>query len=136
MFGLLENMLVGQKSTSPRILIVDDEPRWLDFFSHDDLDAMFDVEIATTLEAALEELGKENHFELIIVSSRCPDVLEMLQKQHPDKRVVVATGHPTTREAIKMYRLGALDYFAKDLRYEVVSEKINEALQKPAPALA
>jgi len=45
--------------------------------------------------------------------------------------VIVATGQPTTREAIDTYRLGALDYFPKDFRSEVISTKIREALQKP-----
>ena len=126
MLGLLGNML-GSQTAHPRILIIDDEPKWLDF-TQDDLGAMFDVEIAKTFEDALEKLGKKNHFELIIVSSRCPDVLKMLQEQHPDKHVVVATGQPTPREAIRMYRLGARDYFAKDFRRNILSQKILAAL--------
>lgn len=134
MLGFLENMLTGQETLPTRILVIDDEPRWLDF-AKDDLGTMFEVEVATNLGTALTKL-KKNRYKLIIVSSRCSDVLEALNKKYPGKRVVVATGQPTTREAIKMYRLGALDYFAKDLRREVVSEKINEALQKTAPVFA
>ena len=64
-------------------------------------------------------------------SSRRLDVLQAISKEYPQKKVVVVTAQPDTREAINMYRLGALDYFAKDFRREVVSEKIRGAIQKP-----
>ena len=117
-----------------RILVVDDEPRWLDF-ARDDLGAAFEVEVATDLETALAKL-KKNLYDLVIASSGRLNILEAITNQFPRKRLVVATGQPTTREAITMYRLGAMDYFAKDFRSEVVSEKIHEALQKPGKVVA
>ena len=112
-----------------RILIIDDEPRWV-AFAKKDLGPAFEVEIATDLKTALAKL-KENRYDLIITSSRRLDVLEAINRQYPDKRVVVATGQPTTSEAIATYRLGAMDYFAKDFRREVVSAMIHEAIEKP-----
>ena len=118
-----------------RILIIDDEPKWMQF-ARDNLGMAFEVEVAADLATALAKL-KENRYDLIIASSRRLDVLEAIRRAYPEKRMVVATGQPTTREAINMYRLGALDYFAKDFRREVVSQKIREAIQKPVktPAL-
>ncbi len=118
-----------KEPTKARILIIDDEPRWLDF-AKDDLGVIFEVEVAANLETALTKL-KKNHYALIIASSRQLDILETIRKGYPDKRIIVATGQPTTREAINMYRLGALDYFPKDFRGEVVSEKVREAIKKP-----
>jgi DNA-binding NtrC family response regulator len=117
-----------------RILVVDDEPRWLDF-ARDNLGTAFEVEVATDLETALAKL-KKNLYDLIIASSGRLNVLEAITNQFPRKRLVVATGQPTTREAITMYRLGAMDYFTKDFRSEVVSEKIHEAIQKPGRVAA
>jgi DNA-binding NtrC family response regulator len=117
-----------------RILIIDDEPRWLDF-ARDNLKAKFEVEVATNLKTALAKLQKDR-YDLIIASSRHLDALKAISAQYPDKRFVVATGQPTTRESITMYRLGALDYFAKDFRREVVFQKIYEAIQKPVKAPA
>jgi DNA-binding NtrC family response regulator len=117
-----------------RILIIDDEPRWIDFASRD-LGAAFKVEVATDLETARARL-KKNRYDLIIASSRRLDVLQAISQEYPKKKVVVATAQPDTREAITMYRLGALDYFAKDFRREVVSEKIREAIQKPVRSVA
>ncbi|MBI1881078.1 MAG: response regulator [Chloroflexi bacterium] len=112
-----------------RILIIDDEPKWMQF-ARDDLGTSFEVEVATDLETALTKL-KENRYQLIIASSRRLDVLEAIRAAYPEQRLVVATGQPTTREAINIYRLGALDYFAKDFRSEVLSQKIREAIKKP-----
>jgi DNA-binding NtrC family response regulator len=112
---------------SARILIIDDEPRWIDFASGD-LGLTFEVEVATNLKEALAKL-RENRYILIIASSRHLDVLEAIREQYPDKRFVVATGQPTSQEAITIYRLGAVDYFAKDFRPTVVSKKVHEVIQ-------
>ncbi|MBI1876766.1 MAG: response regulator [Chloroflexi bacterium] len=114
---------------TPHILAVDDEPGWLTF-AKEDLGKAFDVEIASDLETTLAILKKKS-FDLIIASSRHLDILKTISEKYPEERVVVATGQPTTREAIDTYRLGALDYFAKDFRPEVISAKIHEAIQKP-----
>jgi DNA-binding NtrC family response regulator len=113
-----------------RILIVDDEPRWLNF-AREDLEVTFEVDVATDLETSLAQLEKKQ-YDLIIASSRRVDVLEAISQLYPKKPVVVATGQPTTREAINIYRLGAMDYFAKDFRPEVVSGKAQEAIKKSA----
>jgi DNA-binding NtrC family response regulator len=118
----------GETMTA-RILIIDDEPRWIQFATGD-LAATFQVDVATGLEEAIEKL-KADRYDLLIASSRQLDVLTAISKDYPEKRVVVATGQPTTGEAITMYRFGILDYFAKDFRLEVVSEKILEAIKKP-----
>jgi DNA-binding NtrC family response regulator len=99
------------------------------------LEAKFEVEVATNLKTVLAKLQKDR-YDLIIASSRHLDVLEAISTQYPEKRVVVATGQPTTREAITIYRLGTLNYFAKDFRREVVLKKIYEAIQKPVKAPA
>ncbi|MFN8456326.1 MAG: response regulator [Anaerolineae bacterium] len=112
-----------------RILTVDDEPKWL-AFTQANLDAGFEVETASDLATTLAKL-KSSPYDLIIASSRQLDILKAISADYPDRRVVVATGQPTTQEAIKTYRLGALDYFPKDFRPEVISAKIREALQKP-----
>jgi DNA-binding NtrC family response regulator len=114
---------------SPSILTIDDEPKWLAFI-REQLGKMFNVEVASNLEATLSLLNKKT-FDLIIASSRRQDVLKAINENYPQERVIVATGQPTTKEAIETYRLGALDYFPKDFRAEVISAKVQEALQKP-----
>ncbi|NJN97780.1 MAG: response regulator [Anaerolineales bacterium] len=117
-----------------RILAVDDEPDWL-AFAKEDLGKSFEVEVALDLKTTMTML-KQKPYDLIIAGSRCLNVLKVIREKYPQKRVIVATGQPTTREAIDTYRLGALDYFTKDFRPEIISAKINEALQKPHKILA
>lgn len=113
---------------APRILAVDDEPKWLTFAT-ESLGKTFDVEVALDLKTTVMML-KQKSYDLIIASSRCLGILKIIHKKYPKERVIVVTGQLTTHEAIDIYRLGALDYFAKDFRLEVVTVKINEALQK------
>jgi DNA-binding NtrC family response regulator len=113
-----------------RILIIDSDPSWIEF-AKSKLGKLFDVEVATDLETAMAKL-EENRYDLVITSSGRMNVLEIIRKEHPKKRVVVATQQSSVPEAIHTYRLGALDYFEKDLRQEVVSQKIQEAIRKPA----
>jgi DNA-binding NtrC family response regulator len=99
-------------------------------FTRDHLNWGFELEIATDLKTTLTML-ESNPYDLIIASSRQQNIVKAIKEKYPEKRVVVATGQPTTREAIDTYRLGALDYFAKDFRPEVICAKIQEAIQKP-----
>ncbi len=118
-----------EKPMAARILIIDNEPRWVNFVEAN-FGTEFEVEVATDLKTTLAKL-KKNRYELIIVSSCRLDVLEIVRKEYPQKRLAVATGQESIREAIKSYRLGAFDYFTKDFRPNVVSKKIFEAIQKP-----
>ena len=93
-----------------RILIVDDEPRWLDFAQHDL--GKFKIIVATSAEKALKEL-EADQFDLVIASSRYLNVLEVIAQKYSGKRVVVTTVQPTTQEALQAYRLGAVRYFPK-----------------------
>ena len=93
-----------------RILIIDNEPRWLDF-AKNDLDK-FEIVVASDSPAALSEL-KDDQFDLVIASSNNLDVLKEIAEKFSDKRVVVTTVRPNTREALDAYRLGAMRYFPK-----------------------
>jgi DNA-binding NtrC family response regulator len=111
------------------LLIIDDDPGWIEF-AEVDLGETFEVSVATDLENALTRL-RQNRYDLIIVSSRRLDVVERIHTQFPQERIVVATGQETVGEAINAYRLGVFDYFAKDFRSKIISQKLNEAIHKP-----
>ena len=117
-----------------RILVIDDEPKWIEFTTHK-LSRTFEMDVARDVDTALDKLNN-NTYDLLIASARYHDCLKRLHKEHSETRLVVVTGQPTTQEAIEMYRLGAFDYFAKDFRRKVVSEKIQEALAKPVLAVS
>ncbi len=103
--------------TRPTILIVDDDQSWIDNIIGR-LAKDYDVDTAHDLKKMTELLDADGYV-LIIASSIHTDILEIIHKQYPNKRLVVATNKPTTQEAIKMYDYGALDYFPKHLDEDV-----------------
>lgn len=110
-----------------RILLVDDEPCWINF-AHDDLSKRrFEIVVAPNTEQALEELRKDR-FDLIIASSRRLDVLQVIAEKYADKKVVVTTMYPTTEEALSAYRLGALRYFAKSFGQRDLFDQVQEVI--------
>lgn len=112
-----------------RILIVDDEPRWIEFAKNDL--SRFEIVVAPDAQTALDELEK-GEFDLIIASSRRLDVLELIARKYSSKRVIVTTVQPTTREALAAYRLGALRYFAKSFGRNDLFKHVQEVI----PAVA
>jgi DNA-binding NarL/FixJ family response regulator len=108
-----------------RILIIDDEPRWIEFAKNDL--GNFEIVIAPNSDAALAEL-EDDQFDLVIASSRRLDVLETIADKYSDKQVVVTTVRPTTQEALTAYRLGARRYFAKSFGPQDLFERVKEVL--------
>jgi DNA-binding NtrC family response regulator len=112
-----------------RILIIDDEPRWVDF-ARSDLHK-FDIIVASDVQAALAEL-EADQFDLVIASSRRLDVLEIITQKYSGKKVVVTTVQPTTQEALAAYRLGAMRYFAKSFGRRDLLNRVKEAISASA----
>jgi DNA-binding NtrC family response regulator len=108
-----------------RILLVDDEPRWINF-AQDDL-AKFEIVVARDAATALAELAADR-FDLVIVSSRRLDVLKIISQKHPDKRVIVMTIQPTNREALTAYRLGAMRYLPKSFGNHDLLHRVEEII--------
>ena len=59
-----------------RILIIDDEPRWIDF-AKSDL-SKFEIVVARDIETAIDEL-EADQFDLVIASSRRLDMLDTIR---------------------------------------------------------
>lgn len=47
---------------------------------------------------------------------------------YPDTRVILLTGHGTTKNGIEGMKLGAFDYMIKPLDIDVLIEKMNDAM--------
>jgi DNA-binding NtrC family response regulator len=112
-----------------RILIVDDEPHWVEFAQKDlrnDLNR-FIIDIAKDKQTALEALARQD-YTLVIASSRRLDVLEAIRKQHTNNRVIVTTIQPTTTEARDAYSLGALRYFPKSFNPHDLLKRVKEVI--------
>ncbi len=108
-----------------RILIIDNEPRWIEFVKRD-LD-VFEIVVAHSTDEALDELRKDM-FALVIASAKNLDALQIIAEKFSDKRVVVTTIHPSTDEALHAYRLGAIRYFPKSFSQKDLLKKVNDVI--------
>jgi DNA-binding NtrC family response regulator len=110
-----------------RILIIDNEPRWIEF-AKKDLD-IFEIVVAKTAKDAFAELEKDM-FDLVIASSRNLKILEVIAEKYSDKRVVVTTIQPSTEEALQAYRLGAVRYFPKSFSESDLLKQVEDVIPK------
>jgi len=110
---------------SIRILIIDNEPRWINF-AKSDLGG-FDIVIAPDIDTAIKELEKDQ-FDLVIASSGYLAILEDISKRFSDKQVVVTTVKPSTQEALDAYDKGAIGYITKSFREQDLLKNIRELI--------
>jgi len=108
-----------------RILIIDSEPRWIDFAKNEL--SPFEIVVAPDTKTALAEL-EDDQFDLVIASSRRLDALEIIAREYSDKLFIVTTVHPTTQEALAAYRLGAMRYFPKSFRQQDLLNHVSEVI--------
>jgi DNA-binding NtrC family response regulator len=106
-----------------RILIIDNEPRWVNFVKNDL--GGFEIVVVSDMETAIAELEKDQ-FQLVIASSGYINILEKLSKRFKNKKVVVTTVHPSTQEALDAYRKGAARYITKSFNRKSLINDIKE----------
>jgi DNA-binding NtrC family response regulator len=58
------------------------------------------------------------------------EVLQEIRRTHPDIKVILLTGHGSTREGMEGMRLGAFDYLMKPLSIDELMEKLRNAVQQ------
>jgi DNA-binding NtrC family response regulator len=115
-------------SNKARIFVVAHEPKWKNFVA-DVLSPKYDVHLCHDPEFALQEI-RDNDFDLIIVDVLVEDLLEALYEEKVRRRLLVVSAHPSVSEAIRAYRLGALDYANKAFGETSLLVMIENILQK------
>lgn len=111
-----------------RILIIDDEPKWIDFVARE-FDA-FEVIVAGNNEEAKERL-QEDRFTLVITSARWLKMLEEMGDSFSQKyseKTVVVTITPNIDEALQAYNLGAVLYIPKSFSQNDLFVRIKEVV--------
>ncbi len=112
--------------TSPRILIVDDEPGIRDSLRGVLEDEGFSVETAATGEECLRRLSADS-FDAVLLDVWLPGidglaVLERLRESPPASQpaVIMISGHGSIESAVRATKLGAFDFLEKPLTIERV----------------
>jgi DNA-binding NtrC family response regulator len=121
-------------SSTPRVLIVDDEERFRNTMCKLLTVRGVAAETADSGMKALEVL-KSGAYDVLILDVRMPDmsgvdVLAEIRKINPEVEVIIMTGYASVDTAKEIMRLGAYDYMLKPYDTEQLVEKIEAAFDR------
>ena len=116
------------------ILVVDDEKSMCDFLSIMLEKDGYSVQVAQNGISA-SKLIKEHDFDVVITDVQMPksnglDVLDAVNKTHPNTPVVMMTAYATAETAVEAMKKGAYDYISKPFNIEDLQLIIKNAVEK------
>jgi two-component system copper resistance phosphate regulon response regulator CusR len=119
-----------------RVLVVDDEPRIVDFVSRALAAEGFVVDREHDGARALELAARER-YELVVLDLLLPgldgmSVLHGLIEQRPDQRVVVLSALSDVETKVRCLEFGASDYVSKPFSLAELVARIRARLRQPA----
>ena len=117
-----------------RILVVDDEEKFVDYLFKRLINRGYDVVISLNGEDAIEKV-KTHNFDVVVLDVLMPgidgiDTLREIKKIKPLTEVIMLTGHASVESGIEGMKLGAYDYLMKPCETEELVSKINKACEK------
>jgi DNA-binding NtrC family response regulator len=116
-----------------KLLIVDDEVKFLDSIARRLEMRGFDVTKATNGQQALDAARRAS-FDLALLDLKMPglngrQVLEMLKKEHKYLEVIILTGHGSMDSAVECTKLGAYGYLPKPYELEKLLDVLRGAYE-------
>ena len=116
------------------VLVVDDEPEFLDTVSQRLTLRDFRVDTALDGEQALEKI-QNNLYDVIVMDLQMPrlngiDTLQQALTRKPNLQIILLTGHATVQKGVEAMRLGAMDFLEKPVDIEVLTEKIVQGRER------
>ncbi|MDF2697783.1 MAG: Response regulator of zinc sigma-54-dependent two-component system [Labilithrix sp.] len=121
-------------SSRPRALIVDDDAG-IRFTLRDVLEsAGLEVSEAADGREAIQKLGSEPPFHVVLMDLRMPhvsglDLLKQFRATHDGPRVIMITAHGSERHAVEAMKAGAYDYFRKPFEIDEVLAVVLRAVE-------
>lgn len=119
---------------TPKILVVDDEPRMRDSLKTLLDHKAYDIQTAESGEKAIELFG--NCFFDLVITNLCMGeiggitVLENAKALRPETMVIIHTGYGSMNSAIEALQLDADDYILKPCDPEDLYLRVNRCLEK------
>jgi CheY-like chemotaxis protein len=115
-----------------RVLLVDDEERFVLNLAKLLRGRGFDVATACDGAAGVAAVQKNNGFDVVLLDVKMPgmdgiETLCKIKEVSPDTEVLMLTGHANVETGIEAMRAGALDYLMKPCDIEDLVAKISEA---------
>ncbi len=116
-----------------KLLIVDDEVKFLDSIAQRLELRGFDVTKASSGAAAVEA-AREGRFDLALLDLKMPgmdgtEVLAKLKKDHKFLEVIILTGHGSLDSAVECTKLGAFGYLPKPYELENLLDVLRQAYE-------
>lgn len=116
-----------------KILMVDDEVKFLHAISQRLSMKGFDVATAGSGEEAIEA-AKKGGFDVAVLDLQMPgtdgtQVLKVLKQNHKFIEIIMLTGHATVDSAVECTKLGAFKYLEKPYDFEKMVDALKEAYQ-------
>jgi len=117
-----------------KLLVVDDEVRFLNTLTQRLSMRDFDVTPASSGQEAIER-AREREFDLALVDLKMPgipgeQVLEVLKQEHPFIEVIILTGHGSVDSAVHCTQAGSYSYLQKPCETEHLLEVLKEAYRR------
>ncbi len=124
----------AMSQTLVNLLIVEDEPRYLDSTRLLLAQFVHHIDSAITGAQAYTHLAKRN-YDLALLDLRLPDasghdIMAYLRQHQPDCRIIVMSGDSQIESAILSLRLGAYDYLRKPCEPEELIKTVRNAVRK------
>ena len=118
------------------VLLVDDEPAYLDTLSKRLRKRDFQVTIATGAVEALNALT-ETPIDVVLLDVKMPKIdgltaLGLIKQAHPQVEVILHTGHASLEASAASLELGAFDYVLKPAVLDELIYKIEDAARRKA----
>ncbi len=115
------------------ILLVDDEPRFIDSLHNILKHFNYNCSTAFTGTKAIELL-KTNQFDMTLLDVQLPDfsgcdIVRFIKTSKIRTTTVMLTGISTVETAVKAMKLGAYDFLRKPISHEILIKTIDKALQ-------
>jgi DNA-binding NtrC family response regulator len=122
------------EKTGPRVLLVDDEEKFLDVLSQRLGTRGIHAETSTSGEEALVKI-KNRNFDAIVLDVMMPGIggietLKRIRKEYPELQIIMLTGQGTVGKAVEAMNEGAMDFMEKPADINKLMDKISEAKEK------
>jgi len=116
-----------------KLLIVDDETRFLQAIAQRLTKRGFDVRTAENGKDAID-LARREKFDIALLDLKMPgmdggELLRILREEHGFLEAIILTGHGSLESAVELTKLGAFSYLPKPYELERLVEVLREAYE-------
>lgn len=116
-----------------KLLIVDDETRFLQAIAQRLTKRGFDVRTAENGQDAIE-LARKEKFDIALLDLKMPgmdggELLRILKEEHQFLEAIILTGHGSLESAVELTKVGAFSYLPKPYELDKLVQVLKDAYE-------